>query len=376
MRKLISLFLLFTSISIGAQNDTTKNIYEEDFNTFIQLLEETHPDPYTAFGGRIEFGRNVQDTRAKVQTSANDNEFRNYLSRFISRLEDGHTIIDNPRSVENNKVSKFFPIVFKIASDGLFIDYTSSEYDSYVGNKLLSINGIEIDTLLKKINTIAPAENKYGTMLNLRNKIANQQSANTFLENTSNVTLSLRDKQGNSHEISVVYSENPNWQKPTSRIKIGGDNKLLFGHILENNSKVGYFAWNATVSREVLESIPPSNPQYQRTLNYIFSLLEIDKPADDKQAIQQIPKLYSRFHVLLEQMKELKSEYLIIGLRKNTGGMTPLTLPLLYMLYGDKYLNYKSEAQYIQRISPLLLKKWGITTADLLEKNRLQIRRL
>ncbi len=368
--------MLFTSISIGAQNDTTKNIYEEDFNTFIQLLEETHPDPYTAFGGRIEFGRNVQDTRAKVQTSANDNEFRNYLSRFISRLEDGHTIIDNPRSVENNKVSKFFPIVFKIASDGLFIDYTSSEYDSYVGNKLLSINGIEIDTLLKKINTIAPAENKYGTMLNLRNKIANQQSANTFLENTSNVTLSLRDKQGNSHEISVVYSENPNWQKPTSRIKIGGDNKLLFGHILENNSKVGYFAWNATVSREVLESIPPSNPQYQRTLNYIFSLLEIDKPADDKQAIQQIPKLYSRFHVLLEQMKELKSEYLIIGLRKNTGGMTPLTLPLLYMLYGDKYLNYKSEAQYIQRISPLLLKKWGITTADLLEKNRLQIRRL
>lgn len=362
------LLLVFTSLSASAQTDSVKSKYKEDFNTFIQFLEETHPDPYTAFGGRVEFGRAVRDMRKNVETSANDVQFRNSLSRFLSQLEDGHTIIYTPTDNENSQSKQFFPIVFKVATDVIFVDYSSKEFSHLVGNKLLAVNDIELDLLLKKINTTTPAENRYGTMLNFRNQIANQQSASTFLENTSNVTLTLQDTKGNVRKIEVNYQSSPDWQKPVSKIKMSDDNKLLFGQILQENRNIGYFQWNAITSREVVESIPANNPQRQRILNYLLDLLHIEKLNDDNNAIGLIPALYPEFYSLLEEMKMNKSEYLIVDLRENSGGMTPLTLPLLYMLYGDKYLNYKSDAQYIQRISPLLLKKWGITVSDLLEK--------
>ena len=34
-----------------------------DFNEFIRLLEETHPDPYTNYGGRPFFRRAAMETR-------------------------------------------------------------------------------------------------------------------------------------------------------------------------------------------------------------------------------------------------------------------------------------------------------------------------
>jgi len=44
--------------------------------------------------------------------------------------------------------------------------------------------------------------------------------------------------------------------------------------------------------------------------------------------------------------------------------MTPLCFPLLYMLYGDKYLDYSDKTQYKELLSPLLLKKWNLKTIE------------
>lgn len=370
MKKLILAVFILTSTLINAQIDSINKIYKDDFNTFVQLLEETHPDPYSAFGGQIEFKHTAQKMRKDIQLSPNDEAFRNNLMKFIAPLEDGHTFIYSTDNQANaNEPNKFFPIVFKTASDGLFIDFTSEEYKHLIGNKLLSINGITIDSLLRKINNISPAENKYGSMFTLRNRIANQRFAATFLDKTSSVTLTLQDLQGKIQDIDIVYNENPIWHIPTSRLTTKNTNKLLYGQILENNPNVAYFAWNAVTSREVIEGIPPSNPRYKQMLNWTRNLMGIENSVKDEDAVMQIPELYGTFYHLLEEMKRQKSEYLIIDLRENTGGMTPLTLPLLYMLYGDKYLNYKSKAQYIQRISPLLLQKRGITLAEFIKSN-------
>ncbi len=370
MKKFIITLFAATSITVNALNDSIKELYRDDFNTFIRLLEETHPDPYTAFGGRIEFRREAQRMRDVAQRSADAAEFRSHLSAFTARLEDGHTFIIGPNATATNQpcTEKFFPIVFKIASDGLFIHYASNEYTRYTGDKLLALNKIPTDSLLRKISTITPTENKYGAMLALRNRIANECFAAAFLAETSPVTLTLQDTDGNIRDVDVAYNENPAWNKPQSELKTRDDNKLLYGQMLENNPDIGYFVWNAMISREAVESTPPSNPQYQRMLNYVTGLLGIEKQDDDNAAVRQIPELYPTFNALLTEMKKQQSEYLIIDLRENTGGMTPLTLPLLYMLYGDKYLNYESNAQYIQRISPLLLQKRGITADVLSEK--------
>lgn len=60
---------------------------------------------------------------------------------------------------------------------------------------------------------------------------------------------------------------------------------------------------------------------------------------------------------LLNKMKENQSSTLIIDLRGNGGGWTPITLPTLYQLFGDKYLEADLQTKYYRLISPLYLQK-------------------
>ena len=54
MRTLLSITLIFLLAfpSINAQVPTTlRDTLISDFNSFIEILEQTHPDPYSRFGG-------------------------------------------------------------------------------------------------------------------------------------------------------------------------------------------------------------------------------------------------------------------------------------------------------------------------------------
>lgn len=49
MKRLIKIFLFLSLFVMKAMGQNLTN----DFDLFIQYLEETHPDPYSSFGGTI-----------------------------------------------------------------------------------------------------------------------------------------------------------------------------------------------------------------------------------------------------------------------------------------------------------------------------------
>lgn len=363
MRIIVLLLLTITSFIAKAQNDSTATIYTKDFNTFLHLLQETHPDPYSVFGGKIEFARAAQNASTAIKGTTNIETFKEQLSSFVSQLKDGHTFISSENKLQSNKPNKYFPMVFQVATDGLFVQFTTKEHTACTGRKLLSANGISIDSLLAKTAALGSIENTYGAMLSFRNRIAIQRYASAIFGDKDSIKLTLQDINGDIHKVVAIYAEKLEWNTINSKMNIEKDNNLLYTQILDNSS-TAYFAWNGMVSREVAESVEPTDPRYQNVINWAFNLMGKQKPTDEKQALNQIPEIYGTFSSLLKEMRTRKTKFLIIDLRQNGGGMTPLCLPLLYMLYGNKYLNYRSDAQYIQRISPLLLQKWGMTPTD------------
>ena len=62
--------------------------------------------------------------------------------------------------------------------------------------------------------------------------------------------------------------------------------------------------------------------------------------------LEEIPSVAERFGSMLSEMKEAGAQHLIIDLRGNGGGWSPIVYPVLYQLYGDEYLTTDLECHY------------------------------
>jgi hypothetical protein len=366
MKKMIlSMFVLMT-VTGYTQERISREQLIDDCNAYLQYLEGTHPDPYTGFGGLVEFKRAAQDMRNSITEETTIEQFHRLLSSFVAVLGDGHSMINILNEQENVKAPvSFLPVRLKTATDGLFISRTTAAYQQYKGAKIIAINGLSVDETLEKAKKVQPTENKYGAYQALCLLIAdNKNAALLFGSSGKNIRFSLQTVEGSLHEVDMAWLENPEWMSFRSTLKFKNENPLLHGQLIEKEKKtVGYFAWNNMSAREIMEETAQNpNPQYLETnLNVMYThTLKIPRPKDDKAAIRKIPSLYATFTELLKTMKSGKTEYLIIDLRENGGGMTPLCRPLLYMLYGDKYLNFECKVEYNRRLSSLILQKWGL----------------
>lgn len=358
------ILVLTTTFVFGQVNETpsvSRQLLINDFNTFIEYLEETHPDPYSSYGGLPEFKRKAQGLRNMITDNTTVEQLREMMRKFISVLNDGHTIISGNGQAEATQ--GYLPLQLSIAADGIFISETDKNHIQYRGGFLESVNDIPIDSLLNKVRQIRSTENRYGIYWELCNLLSSKEGYGLLFSDSGKIKLALKFTNKESEFVYLDFVPEPDWIKQPSTVRLNNDNNLLYKQILVNNNQsVGYFVWNGMYSREMVEDVAKNNPAYlDMNLNSMYqSTMKVPRPDDDRQAIEGIPALYPTFSKLLEIMKEQKSDYLIIDLRHNGGGMTPLCHPLLYMLYGDKYLNYNCKAEYNRRLSRLQLKKWGL----------------
>ncbi|WP_081964219.1 S41 family peptidase [Porphyromonas macacae] len=366
MKKYFFLLLsLFCLIMQGQNNhdSISSASYLSDFDLFTNYLEQTHPDPYTAFGGKIYFRKTVQEVREQIKNIQSVDEFEQILRNLLVRLEDGHTFIYASSKKKNLSVqAKFLPLTFKTATDGLFVARTTENYKKYVGYKLIAVDGITTDSLAKRMRVIAPIENKYGAWNVLENVIAHQKGAQKLLkkERVENLCLTLQNRVNNIENITVELEEKFTFTPISQEMNLNEGNGLLSYRLLPD-CNAAYFRWNAIASREIFIEADSTDKETNRAINWLYGIMKRPKPKNFTETIDGLPELYGTFYRMLTEMKENKLEYLIVDLRKNGGGMTPLCMPLLYMLYGNDYLNYRSDAEYHTLISPLLLKKYKTT---------------
>jgi len=213
------------------------------------------------------------------------------------------------------------------------------------------------------LTQLRSTENKYGQYLELCDLLSTKDGFILLFNDFEKVKLTLKQRNKKLESVYLQYVSKPSWNIQPSTIKLNNDNNLLYSQIFKSKTQpVGYFVWNGMYSREMVEEVAKNSPSYlEMDLNSMYKYtMKVTRPDDDKKAIEGIPALYPCFSDLLKNMKEQKSNYLIIDLRHNGGGMTPLCKPLLYMLWGDKYLNYDCKAEYNRRLSELQLKKWGL----------------
>ena len=96
----IGLFLATLTSALGLEaangNISKQDSLLQDYDYFFSQLEQIHPDPYSAFGGKDEFDTAVKHLRDELTSrdSMTLNEMQVEVTRLISALHDGHTYME------------------------------------------------------------------------------------------------------------------------------------------------------------------------------------------------------------------------------------------------------------------------------------------
>jgi len=363
--------LLMLPLTVAAQTADSGDL-ARDFDVLVQLIEKTHPDPYPAFGGAGGFARTAERFRQEAANVATVEELHALAQRFLARLSDGHTTMMR-LSDRSGMPGDWSPLRLAVATDALYVQAAAPQLREYLGSRILAINGLPVAAVLDSVRIRYPSENVYGAMDRLRRLLVRRRPGwPPILKREQPLRVTLHTPPGDTVELAVPFTdERPDLGARQRSLDLGGDNGLLYGKLLEHaGRRVGYFFWSSMVSREVAERWY-SRGSNVAGINWAFRYLPgVQRTGDPEKDLAAIPSLYDRFSRLLEEMRSAGAEYLIIDLRRNSGGMTPLVYALLYMLYGDALLESELEAEYDTRLSQLYLSKIGFADIDELNARR------
>lgn len=378
---LIMLTLLLGTNMASAQVPTDSIV--ADFKDFVKALEEIHPDPYSGYGGKPYFRMAASDARnALLKDKVTDvREFGYRINEFLAPLKDGHTVA----MPDGHYVPGHFPIKYtapatliicEAINDGILVKALPDEYKDLIGSRLVSIEGMAVKDLASGMAKYFISENEIGSMMNLANYAMQPKALRKVIPGVSDdaITYQLKTPEGKKAEVKlpvVPFEQVQQWQAaqaqkpsafPAKAFSYNFMDQLVYGFVDDQND-IMYFHPKHILARDYLDYLREHN--YNEDLNEwlqgIYGTVGVPVPPNRDMAIAMIPSLSEEFENMLQQMKQHGSKNLIIDMRNNGGGSTGICRPMVYMLYGDKYLEiYHQMDQGIFVASPRTISKTAL----------------
>ena len=252
-----------------------------------------------------------------------DHEVITETMKIIAKVGDGHSALYPP--YEGKYHFHQLPVSFHDFKDGLFIKGADPKYKSLVGHKLVSIGGISIEEVKKRLATITNRDNdQWIKLLGVEVYLTMPEIlyALELSDNIESVTLELlNDKneiykaeiRANLFDISSTryITVRPEWEAANKDAK--APEPLYLKHTSEFPKDFYWF--------EYLEE--KSMVYFQ--LNVVF-----DKPGED---------LKSFCERMLNFIKEKNVERLVIDIRLNSGGNNQLNTGVLDQVIKSNQIN-------------------------------------
>ncbi|UCG87729.1 MAG: hypothetical protein JSW71_04040 [Gemmatimonadota bacterium] len=367
---LAAALLALRSPVVVAQQPLSHERVQQDVRLFVSTLEETHPDPYTAFGGKVEFKRRVRELLTNIPADGLDAAgIHELLAAFLADLGDGHTQLSSPAVSEQSALPKFLPLRFAVATDAVFVSQAAMGLDGLVGHRLLAAEGLQLEELSALAGKILPAENAYGRARIVARAIrSTRHSVRLFGRQLDGVRLLLQSPEGSEASWRVGYMEQSvlsevEWSGD-SRIELEvGDSPIWWSYL--HPERVGYLRLESIEGAEAFWEARDRKDLPGYVTRYYRRYFGREAPTDLDSALAGIPCFTKTVTDVLGAMRTDAGEYLIVDVRGNGGGWSTLMRPLYLLAFGAEYLDYPFPDLWVDVASPQLMEMNGWTRQDL-----------
>lgn len=370
LKMLLILIGLLIGRLVPAQSVLPKDSLIADFRLFVKYLEETHPDPYSGFGGKVFFHQKVSEAEWQLKNQNYTGPgFVELVSAFLAPLGDGHTRLSSNAS--SNNLALQIPVQFKVISDGIILVRLPDDLRPYLGSRLIALNGVPVEKLLDKAGQLTPCENQYGKYLTFIKNAVSQAGQKRLTPDMGEVSeLLIQTPAGKQEKLVLQFADRDSLSKIKSAVCPEWDRlndmPYMSWCFLDDKEQVMYFRLQSVMAREAYLFMRKNgweglNSQVQSFYKYT---LKKEMPEDIDRAIAGMPSMAEEFRNMLVEMKKYGTPDLVVDLRSNGGGFTPITLVTLYQMFGDRYLTTDMNTRFYRLLSPLYMRKINMSLHD------------
>jgi len=356
----------------------------EDLRQLVQLLDQSHPDPYLASGGRVAFYRRVHHIDMSIpKEGMTILGFLNLVRPLVASVRDGHTTIRAPRTKGISK--KRLWIDFDVASRKVFVSAVYAQEDrGAIGGSVIGIEGVPFQDLVRHQQRMRGFDNDYNNLSHLIATLKDGQGLADILDRAippQRVRVQVELPDGSVRVVAAALSLQPPGEKiaPASRIKIPPTNAADLGWgFIDNQHKVALLRIDSAMryreAFEVWRSNGFSNNLKEHLLDVATTAMGGKPPVAIDDQIALIPSATEIFGELFAAMRSRGTSTLIVDLRKNQGGNSAIAGILLYYLFGEEGLRGSGNSYQIPRFSDLFFKnKSALDQAAYLAKKGIQL---
>lgn len=145
----------YTEIEVK-EEVTPVNLWEkkwtEDIDYLTEELKKKHKNLF-AYTTEEAFKTKVEDLK-KIINQLNYEDMKVEISRLVASIKDAHTSLIFPAKM-------FIPLKFYYFDEGIYIIDTTKEYEKLLFKRVTAIEDMEIEEVLKEIESIISFENQY-----------------------------------------------------------------------------------------------------------------------------------------------------------------------------------------------------------------------
>jgi len=188
----------------------------EDVRTLVETIESTHPAPFVRAGGRFDFYESVQSRLDECAgDGCSERELRDALSALAARVQDGHTFVVWPTPDGS------IPVRLDFLDGEVRVTAVRGDVsDELVGARLLRVDDVEQETLVRRQARLEGSETPHGDTVNLALSLRNWRSMASLLDRDDSpdrATFEFERPDDHVHRETVGPTEsNDDWRAPSS----------------------------------------------------------------------------------------------------------------------------------------------------------------
>jgi tetratricopeptide (TPR) repeat protein len=156
-RGILVAFLVISLCDTASAKDlaaVTQAEWRDDLQYLVTTLRQRHPNAFHA-ASEARFDTAAAELRAQMAT-LEPYQIIVRMAALTALIGDGHTGIP---LLSRTFDFRYFPLRFQFYDEGLFVEGAYADSDALVGGRLLSIDGVPVDEIARRVETVVMRDN-------------------------------------------------------------------------------------------------------------------------------------------------------------------------------------------------------------------------